>query len=148
MILLFLISKFHNLVKRPCNIRIGYVIILTEWMAKYQSKIDAILEYQIDRIPLWFWSSTYRTLSLSYGIKPLPYDSEFWQILNFQPCQCLRLSTSQCHQKITTFQIIFEQLQIILDRLFPSFSKDHIAQIPVQTIGYHFLQKLSLISTK
>ena len=147
MILLFLISKFHNLVKLPCDIRIGYVIILTEWMAKYQSKIDAILEYQIDRIPLWFWSSTYRTLSLSHGIKPLPYDSEFWQILNFQPCQCLRLSTSQCHQKITTFHIIFGQLKFF-GRVFPSFSKDHIAQIPVQTIGYHFLQKLSLISTK
>ena len=55
----------------------------------------AIFEYQKGKIPLSF-----RTLSLPYGIKPLPYDSEYWQILNFQPCQCLRLSTSQCHQKI------------------------------------------------
>ena len=43
----------------------------------------------------------------------------------------------QCHQKITTFQIIFELLQIILDHLFSLSSKDYISisQIPVQTIG-------------
>ena len=55
------------------------------------------------------------------------------------PVQCLRLSTNAI-KKIITFQIISESLQIILDRLFPSFSKDYISQIPVQTIGYYFLQ--------
>ena len=42
-IFLFLVSKFHFLVKYPCNIRFCCAIILTEWIVKYQSECDAIL---------------------------------------------------------------------------------------------------------
>ena len=118
MILLFLVSKFQILVRCPCNIRFCCVIILTEWMTKYQSEFDAIPEYQKNKIPLQFQSSTFRSLSLPLGIKPLPCDSEYWQILNFQSCQCLRLSTRTIKRLLPPrfvnhyrlFQIIYSAL--------------------------------------
>ena len=67
---------------------------------------------------LLFSNSDQSDLKLDYDAitpKPAtfdPYDSEFWQILNFQPCQCLRLGTSQCQQNITAFQIILNNYRL------------------------------------
>ena len=91
-----------------------------------------------DKMSLWSQTSVFRVLSpFGNSVPNFPY--RYWYTLYLQSCQCLSLSTSAI-KKITTFQIVFGQSQIILDHLFSSFSKDYVVQIPVQTIGYYFLQ--------
>ena len=64
MILLFLVSKFHILVKYPCNIRFCCAIVLTEQIITYQLGFHAILEYQKDKMSLW---SYHRLLCFGYS---------------------------------------------------------------------------------
>ena len=93
MILLFLVSKFHILVKYPCNIRFCCTINLTVRITKYRLDFDAIIQYQKDKMSLWSQTSVFRVLSpFGNSVPNFPY--RYWYTLYLQSCQCLSLSTS------------------------------------------------------
>ena len=74
-VLLFLVLKFHILIKYPCNIKFCCAIILLVRTTKYQLDFDAIIQYQKDKMSLWSQTSVFRVLSLPFGIRPLPCNS-------------------------------------------------------------------------
>ena len=117
MILLFLVSKFHILVKYPCNIRFCCTINLTERITKYRLDFDTIIQYQKDKMSLWSQTSVFRVLSLPFGIRPLPCNSvpklheTFPTNIGRYSVLPVLMPEYQCHQKITTFHIILSNLR-------------------------------------